>query len=156
MITHTTTLLRSRAFTLVEILVVLAVLGAVASITFFGMSNYGQRQQFEEFTSDVARSVQSAKQRAVAGEAGTAWGIYVSPTSIEVFSGTTVTPGASANTIIAVPAYVTASSTFYTGEQSLVFAERTGTPTATGTIVLADTRTLSTTTIIIGAGGLIE
>ncbi len=146
----------SRGFTFVEILVVLAVMVIIVAITMNGIINYGHRQQYLQFAREVADGVAEARAKTIAGVGDTTHGVYISPTTIEFFTGSTPTVGDPGNTIIAVPPYINATSTLSGGVQYVTFARLTGAPSVTGTIEIGHRREAATTTLTIYASGLVQ
>ena len=142
-------------FTFIEVLVVIAVLGILATITVSSFSDYAARQQHSSEINDVIRSVIEQRSRALAALNDTEHGVYASTSIITMFEGTTYSAGTGTNRSVTL-LYTTATSSFSNGLLYISFAKITGEPSATGTIQLYSQRLQSTATITIYASGLIE
>lgn len=145
-----------RGFTLVEILMVVTLVGIVTALLMQGFSRYAYRQSFEQFVSEVQDETVEARAQTMASLNNTTYGVYVGTDTIEFFPGSAPVVGDAANTIIAIPAQVTVTASFSSGNQYTTFKRLTGESTATGTIEFVDTRTVATSTITISAAGLVE
>lgn len=147
---------QAKGFTLVEILVVLAIMGVLAAVTFAGMSQYGQRQQYQQFVGEVQNGFTETRAKTIAAFGNTAHGVYVGSTTIEFFPGTIPVPGSSDNSILTIPAYIDVTPTLTGAATAVTFARLTGVPDVTGTVTLTDTRTLTTTVLTISESGLVQ
>jgi len=146
----------TRGFTLVEILMVVTLVGIVTALLLQGFSRYAYRQSFEQFVSEVQDETVEARAQTMASLNNTTYGIYVGADTVEFFPGTTPIVGDAANTILPIPAEVTVTTAFSSGNQYTTFKRLTGEATATGTIEFVDTRTVATRIITISAAGLVE
>ncbi len=143
-------------FTMVEILVVMAIMVVLAVLAMNGIASYGRRQQYLEFVGEVQNGFAEARSKSIAAVDETVYGVYVGTSTVEYFSGTVPAAGSASNTIIAIPSYLSATSSLTGNNWYVTFSRRTGEPSATGTIAISDTRALSTTTITIYSSGLVE
>lgn len=145
-----------RGFSMVELLLVIALVGIIATLLFQGFSQYVYRQVFEQFSSEIKNELVEARAQTISSLGDTTYGVYVGPDTIEFFPGTVPTPGSTDNTIVQIPTQLTATSSFSSGEPYVSFKRITGAATATGTITIVDTRTVATSTFTISAVGLVE
>ncbi len=143
-------------FTVIEILVVMAIMIVLAVLAMNGIASYGRRQQYLEFVGEVQSGLAEARSKSIAAVDETVYGVYVGTSTIEYFSGTVPTVGNASNTIIAIPRHLRATSSLTSNQWYVTFARRTGEPSATGTVAIGDTQSLSTTTITIYGSGLVE
>lgn len=142
-------------FTLVELVITVAILGLLTGIIMSTFSDYAARQQATSEINDVTRSVIEQRSRALAALDDSEHGVHVASSSITFFEGTTYSAGANGNRIISLLA-TDATSSFSNGLTYISFSRMTGEPSATGTIELFSSRLQSTTTITIHDSGLIE
>lgn len=80
-----------RGFTIIEVLVVVAISAILSVVGFVSLSKYSIRQAVRSDTSDVAATVREAQRRAVAQQDGGGWGVRFdassTPRQYEVFFG---------------------------------------------------------------------
>jgi prepilin-type N-terminal cleavage/methylation domain-containing protein len=146
----------TRGFTLVEIIVVIAVILILVAIVVQGFSNYANRQVYVGYVSEVKDNLVETRQRTIASYADTVYGVYVGTSTIEFFEGSSPVVGLAANTIMEIPGYMTATSSLSDANWYVTFKRITGEASATGTILFTDTRTNASTTFTIHASGLVE
>ncbi len=143
-------------FTFVEILVVFAVIAIMAAISLAGISRYGARQQHAQIVAELKSGLTEARSKSIASLEETTYGVYIGTSTIEYFSGASVTPGSAANQIIAFPSGIVIDPSLTGAATSVIFARISGIPDVSGTIDVIDTRSSATTTITIYASGLVE
>lgn len=78
-------------FTLVEVLIVVAILVIVSSVTFLGLSRYKGGEDLELTMSEAVAVIREAQRRSITEQDGKQWGIRFSnaSSSYEIFSGAT-------------------------------------------------------------------
>ena len=145
-----------RGFTLVELLVVMAIMVIVTTLTVQGILKYGLRQQYLQFATGVQNAITEARSKTLAGINDTTYGVYVGTSTIEYFSGTVPVVGSAANTIIEIPSYINATSSLTGDIWYVSFARLTGVPRVIGTIEIGDRRSEAVTTFTIYASGLVQ
>lgn len=149
--------LATRGFSLTELLVAMAILLILAAVTLTYFSDYARTQQFVRFNEEVGRNLILARKQTVASKDDSQYGVYVGTSTVELFSGTTPTPGSASNTIVSfegVGRYATSS--FSNGLWYVTFSRVTGEASATGTIVVTDPSLGRTATYTVYHSGLIE
>lgn len=144
-----------RGFTIVELLVVVAIIAILAVAMIGSFRDYAAQKQFDTTTSAVVDLIYTARQQSVASVEGQSYGVYVGTSTIELFTGTSVTPGAADNTIVALPGAMSATSSLSSGLANVSFSHLKGMSSATGTITLSDTDG-RTATVTIAYGGVIS
>jgi len=145
-----------RGFTLVEILVVIAVILILVTIVVQGFSNYANRQVYIGYVSEVKDNLAETRQRTIASYKDTTYGVYVGTSTIEFFEGSSPVVGSGTSTIMQIPSYMTATSSFSDANWYITFKRISGEASATGTILFTDSRTNASTTFTINASGLVE
>ena len=145
-----------RAFTLVEVLVVIAIIVSLSIISFLSLVAYQQRQVFEQFVADTHTTLLTARQQALFSYQASSFSVYVGTSSVEVSPGLSVAPGAAANVIIDVPETVTLTPSLSGGTTTISFGRLTGLPHATGTISFTDNRSGATSSIDVLVSGIIK
>ena len=146
---------RNLGFTIVELIVVMAIISIIAGLTFFGFKNYASYQRYDQSLGTVKATLIDARVRARSSETVNGQGIKVLPTSIVVFKGGSYSAGAPSNVTTSITGAVL-TPTFSNGINEIVFSNLTGLPTATGTILIQSTDFSASTTIEITATGVIQ
>jgi type II secretory pathway pseudopilin PulG len=145
----------SKGYTIIELLVVLAVIIIATAVVMSGFRNYAKYQEYNQAVTAVRAVLQDAKLKARSSEGGQAHGVKVLSGSIIVFPGTTYSALNSANKTTTFT-NVTLTPSFVGGGTELTFANLTGLPSATGTIQVVGVGYTATTTIEITAAGGIQ
>lgn len=145
----------AKGYTIIELLVVLAVVAIIVGFTVAGFSNYARYQEYNQSVSTVRAVLQDARLKARSSEGGQAHGVKILSGSLVVFPGTTYSAGNSAN-VTTTFSNVTLTPTFVGGVTEINFANLTGLSSATGTIQIVGTRSAATSTIEITASGGIQ
>lgn len=152
----TTARFTQAGFTLIEVLVVVAILAILVAITVVALRNYGLKQNFELTVVDVRDGVSEARQKTLASINDTMYGVHVSSTAVVFFDGVEFVEGYAGNETITLPDNITATTSFTNDVTTATFTRLTGTASATGTLTLTDTRSLRTATITIEQLGIVE
>lgn len=84
-------------FTLVELLVVVAIMAVIATVGFLGLANYRSGKNLDFTINEIIAALRATQERAVTQENGKAWGIhFINSTSgvqnYAVFSGAVFAP----------------------------------------------------------------
>lgn len=142
-------------FSLVETLVVLAILVTILGFAVIGFQNYANYQRFNSVTTDVRTALTDARGDARNAVAAEPHGIKVESTSFTVFTGDTYSVSDPDNEVTSFNNVI-----FYTnltgGTDEIIFDQLTGLPSATGTITIVGTQYISTTTIEVTGTGVIQ
>lgn len=140
-------------FTVIELLVVMAILAIIATFTGTAFLEYGSRQQFRTVVVEVSSLLKETRQRTVAAETSSYFGVEVGSSSLTVYEGAYIV-GAAENQVYSFPG-VQFQPSLTNATTTIVFTRLTGMPNATGTIVLLHERTNATTTITLSESGLV-
>ncbi len=143
-------------FTLVEILTVLAVLLIIGTFSVTAFRGIYQGSGERTAALEIADALREARNNSISSKQDTVYGVRVASTSVTRFVGATYNPASASNTLYIFEAGAFATGTIVNAGTDIVFARLTGAPSATGTILVAGTDGTSTTTITIGATGLIQ
>jgi prepilin-type N-terminal cleavage/methylation domain-containing protein len=147
---------RIEAFTLVEILVVIAILAIVVALTASGFRNMGRASALKIATEEVHSALSGARAKTLASDGDTVYGVRVGTSSVTRFTGTTYVVGDPQNVTYVFEGGVSATGTFVASSTDILFSRLTGASNASGTIRLVGESDFSSTTVRIHASGLIE
>lgn len=148
--------LTSAGYTIVELLVVLAIMTILAGIVSITMSNYASRQSLNSIHQEVIDGIQNARRNTLASLNDTTYGVYVGTSSIAFFEGSSYSSSDPNNEYIQYTGKISATSSLSGGSWSVVFNRLNGEPSAYGTIVLTDISSQAQATVTIAATGLVE
>lgn len=153
---YTTHTYNTRGFTFIELLVVVAILAVFSAVSLYTFRQVfwsaGERVAAQE----VVEALRYARAQSVAARGDTTYGVRIATSSVTRFVGTAYNPTHASNTVYFFEAGATATGTLVHGAVDIVFARRTGIPSATGTLFIVDARAQSTSTITIQGTGLVE
>lgn len=121
---------KSRGFTLVEILLVLAIITLVAGSGFFVLSNLVATDVRDATAELIIQGMRRAQFSAAHMRNDDAWGVFVASTSATVFRGN----DAGARDIAYDESFVFPDTVTVGGISHVVFGKGTGVPVATATI----------------------
>lgn len=121
-----------RGFTLVEIVLSLAVIALIAGFGVPVYQEYQTRNDLDISASTIAQSLRRAQTLAQAGSGDAPWGLYVQSDMITLFQGESyVLRDSNFDETFSVPGVIAP-----TGIHEVVFAKFSGEPNTTGTITL--------------------
>lgn len=147
---------RRRGFTLVELLVVVAVIVILTGATVTGLQEYAKRQQFSGAVETTRDRLQTAYSRARDGVNESAHGVMFATTTITLHQGASFDPTDPENHVYALPGGAQVSTLLSPATTSVWFARQTGVPNAVGAITITNLHTGQHATVTISGTGLIE
>lgn len=148
-------LITKRGFSLIELLIVLAIGVAITGITYVSFNNYGGNQTLEKQTDVVQSYIEKARLQAINSKNFSPFGIKFASSSVTLFQGTGYSASSASNTVYTFSPKLQISSINLAGNVSeMYFSNVTGEPSATGTITLKLNNSSSTKVISIFGTGL--
>lgn len=119
---------RRRGFTLIEILVVVAIMSVLAAISFPFYARFITQNSVSSTANGLVGSLQKAQMYAMSGKNNSSWGVRYADSKIILFQE-------SSNTVF--DSYNVPGSLQITGLNQVVFSRPTGLPTSFGTYVVS-------------------
>jgi len=130
----------SPALTLIELLIVIAIIAIIGATTSPVYSNFLARNHYRSKISEVASSLSTARTNAIAGRGDSDWGVSLSSSQITLFKGSSFAARDSGfDQTYTVPSVVT-----FSGLSEIVFTRPHGYPTTTGSITISSNTSDST------------
>lgn len=138
-------------FTLMEILIGFLIIAVVLGLSVTVFMDAKRSASQNSFTDSMASLIEEAKANAMSGRNGITFGVSILPDSLVMFAGSAYDPSDSANRFVEIPDGLYIDTTISGG--TIVFSRLFGTPSATGTITIANNGSSTIHTIFIGNQG---
>ena len=147
----------SRGFTLVEILIVIAIIATLSGLSFSAFHNLNASRALEREAGRVVAELQKARSLTISSKNNAQFGVHVQSSQVTLFQGTTFIAGSSTNSVTSINPLVTISSiSLQGGVSDVIFQRITGKTSGSGTLVVSRIGTSAIKTITIYATGLID
>lgn len=145
----------TKGFTLVEIVIVVALLFILMAITLLSFSDIGDNNALETSVASVVGELNEARSKTLASEGDERYGVHLGTTQIVQFAGSSYTSGDASNVVTDIHASAEiADIDLSGGGTDIIFNRLTGETNQYGTFVirLQDDVTASTTVTIYQTG----
>jgi len=143
--------MKNAGFTLLEILLSIAVISLIAGISIPIYQSFQVRNDLDIATVEIAQSLRRAQILSQAVDGDTSWGVSVQSASITLFKGTSYAARDTAfDELFDVPTSITPS-----GVSEIVFSKFFGNPQTIGTVTLTSNAN-ETRTITINEKGMVS
>ncbi len=144
-----------RGFTIIEILVGIGIMLTVMVILTSSFQNVRSRHNLQEVAVQIMAMVHGARAKTLAGVGNVQHGIHFESGKVSLFQTATYEAASTTNIdFILAPSVRIGTTTFVGGATNVAFARLTGTPSATGTILVWLTNSTTTNLLItIGDSG---
>lgn len=143
-------------FTFIEVLVVIAILLILVAVSVATFKNLGTSSTHRIATQEVLSALSEARNRSIASENDTTYGVYFATSSVTIFAGSVYSQSDPNNILINFTGGVHATSSLSNNSTEVVFQRLSGFPTATGTVHVMRGDNMATNTITIHNSGLVE
>ena len=141
-------------FTIIEIVVSIAIIGIIAAISTVGLRNWQESAARKVAAQDVYQKLRTAREKTLGSDGDTVYGVRIESTSVTLFSGYAYMAGAPGNIVYDFESGVTATSSLR--GRNIVFERLTGRPSATGTVYVRSRDGNATNTVILYGSGLVD
>ena len=144
-----------RGFTILEMLIAIAVLVILATIIIGAMANFRDSSEFNRAVDEVVAIIREARSKTLASEDGFQFGIHFESSRVVLFKGTSFVDSDPNNKVLTLSGRVEIFNINITGG-NVVFERLTGDANPSGDVSVRLKNDLTNTeTIIIGSGGLV-
>lgn len=128
-----------RGFTLIEILLVIAITGVIVAVSISPLNNLIKAQALDKDYISVAALVDQAKSLSINSKAGSQYGVRFTGSTAVLFKGINYTPGDPNNQIYDLNSRVNISEIDFDGgaADEIVFSRLTGYANASGTVTVS-------------------
>ena len=149
--------MQKKGFTLVEILIVIAILGILVGIVVTSFATFRSVQGLDKDSETVVEVLQQARSQTLVSQNASQYGVHFASSTVTLFTGTTYVPGSSTNQDYLLVGSDTVLSLSLTGNgTNVVFARLNGETAQNGTIVLSSQTSGRTRTVTIYKTGLVQ
>ena len=149
---------RNRGFTLVEVLIVIAIMAILSGVVIFSFSGMRARQDVDSNTEVITSLLKEARSRTLGSIDSTTYGVFIETNQVTLFKGASYIAGDPTNQTNSLSNTVTITAVSLNGGGSTIMFERlTGKTNNFGTMRVEFTSDTSVArTITVDATGLIE
>jgi len=146
-----------KGFTLLEILISIAVISIVSVLVVSGFSSFRESAQLNEAQSQILGIFRDARNRTLSSEKNTQYGVHFETSRVVLFSGSSYNSDLPSNEPYLFPFLTRISSISLGGPVDIVFARLTGATSASGTVTIESiSNTAKTKIITILSSGIAE
>jgi len=142
---------RNKGFTLIEILVVIAIVGVLIAVVALPLIKFRQQQSLQNTTNAIVAVLNDARAKTFAAVNNTSYGVALSSTGMTLFTGTGYAVETATNETYTFESPVTATWSLAGGGNTISFDRLKGTTGQHGTITLqvpnGTMRTITITTL---------
>ena len=128
-------MLQNKGFSVIELLVTIAILGMLLGVSVVSFASYNRRQAVFATAAAVGQSLRDARARTLASVAGSQYGVKVDGDRFTFFQGSVFSSSTPTNNTFMYASGVSASSSIST----FIFERVTGNSSASGTISVYQT-----------------
>ncbi|MDP3661564.1 MAG: prepilin-type N-terminal cleavage/methylation domain-containing protein [bacterium] len=127
--------MKYRGFTLLEVVVSVAILALVVGAGWFSFSSYAARRELDSGAARVAALITEARSKTLAGENSSAYGVHFESDRAVLFRAPTYQAGSSDNKTEMLARRITISTISFSGNE-VIFKRLTGAAVSAGSITL--------------------
>lgn len=152
---------QEKAFTLIELIISMAIIAILAGVGFINIINYRHRQDLTSTTQEIIEVLRNSQNRSLSQESASRWGVHfenqTSGTDFyELFQGASYA-GATIVSKSALPSNIQFDIPASGSSSTIIFSPITGLPNASATIkIYLISSPTSSSTIIVNSNGKIQ
>ncbi len=148
---------KKSGFTLIEILVVLAIVGLISIFIFTSLNNYKKFQALDKDKETIVQILRQARSQTLSSRNASQYGAHIASSTVTLFTGTTYSSSSASNQVFLLQASDNIMTISLNGGGSdVVFTRLTGETNQYGTITISSPTTSKTKTVTIYKTGLVE
>ncbi len=145
-----------QGFTLIEIVLGIAISAIILGLVLFGFANYRQREILKVATAEVVSVLRQARSKTLVAEGDSAYGVHFDRDQVVLFAGSNYLSADPANEISVLPTEIGLATTSL-GVNQVVFDRLSGQADSAGTLyVYWRSEVAASTTVIISEAGIIS
>jgi len=150
--------MKRKGFTLIEVLVAIAILAALVSAIFGAFLSFNRNQALQKDASKVVATLEEARQLTIFSKESSQYGVHFGTDEVVLFKGSTYSSSDPENTSTKLHSLVSVSATSLNGGgDEVIFQRLTGETSQDGTVTLVSSHDSSETKVItIEKTGLIQ
>jgi type II secretion system protein H len=149
--------MRRAGFSLIEILIVIAIIGLVMAIVLLSFNSLKSSQTLDKDAELVVQVLRQARSQTLASQNASSYGVHFASSTITLFAGTSYSAGDTSNQNFNLNASDTVIGLSLAGSSTnVVFSRLSGEAIQDGTITLSSLATNRTRIITVYKTGLIE
>lgn len=146
--------MKNKGLTLVEIIVAVAIISLISVLFLFSYTTNRRQTELNNNTNQVVSILNNAKQKTLASENSSSWGVHFEESSCILFQGNDYSTSIN-KTTYSLTKGVNLVNNFFSGPD-IIFAKVTGYPNQTGSITLYLAGTSKQKSICINSIGVIQ
>jgi len=146
---------RCRGFTLLELLIVIAVLGVLLAIIVPSLASFRQKSILNTETQELVTVINRARLLSVSSKNDDQFGVHFDSSHVVLFQGSAYIIGDPANETHTFDSSLTLSSTVTGGGSNVVFEKVTGATSQNATTTLLVTSTTASSTVLVYPSGIV-
>ena len=146
-----------RAFTLVETLIVLAIIGILVTIGLSSYTIFNRAQALGKDEETIVEVLNQARTQTLSSVNETQYGVHITSSNVTLFTGSSYSAGATGNVVYTLQTSDTILTITLTGGGSdVIFSRLTGETADNGTVSIYSSGAKTTKTVTIYKTGLVE
>lgn len=146
-----------RGFTLVELLIVMAIMAVLTTIVFSSFLSFRDSQALSKDTDNIVSMLRQAREQTLSSKNSSVYGVHFSATSTTLFVGNTYSISTTTNkTFVLNGSDSILTVSLNGGGSDTVFRRLSGETSQNGTVTISSPRLTNTKTITIHKTGLVE
>ncbi len=145
-----------KGFTLFEIIIGVAIIGVIAAVVAYPLSNFRRAQALRGGVEDLAAFIQESRSLTLSSRDSLQYGVHLETDRAVLFSGASYNAAAASNRTMYYPAGITASWSLAGSGANVIFNRLTGETDHYGTITLSLSSPTVTKTITISKLGSVD